>query len=147
MMIELIPATENDRAFFRRAHHLAYRDVIESMFGWDEKAQDAFADIDFTERNPHIIMHKGKCIGVIGWQNKPDHTWFGPIFILPEHQKTGIGSHIVKQFIKEAQAKGLPLRLQTLRQNHGAKRLYERLGFNILSATDIHWQMEFTPMV
>jgi hypothetical protein len=84
MNITLIAAEEEDRTSFRHAHHLAYRPVIEKMFGWDESKQDVYADKDFDERQPHLIYKEGRKIGVVGWQIKPDHIWFGPIFILPE---------------------------------------------------------------
>jgi GNAT superfamily N-acetyltransferase len=143
MQIRLIPATESDRTFFRNVHHLAYRDVIESMFGWDEKSQDHYADIDFNSRNPHIIQYEEKPVGVLGWQEKQDHIWFGPIFVLPQFQNKGIGSFLVKQFIENAEAKNIALRLQTLRMNERAKKLYERLGFIVLSSNEIHWHMEY----
>lgn len=143
MHIKLILAAERDREFFRKTHHLAYRDVIEPMFGWDEKKQDHYADIDFNDRNPHIIQYEDKQAGVIGWQEKEDHIWFGPIFVLPEFQNKGIGSFLVKQFMKEAEAKNIALRLQTLKMNEGAKKLYERLGFKVISSNEVHWQMEY----
>lgn len=143
MSIELIPAVEADRAFFRATHHAAYRDVIEAMFGWDEAKQDAYADSDFDQRNPHIILYNDDRAGVIGWQDKPDHLWFGPLFILPDYQGQGIGSKLVNDFIKRAQSHGKPLRLQTLRRNDGAKRLYEKLGFQVTETTDSHWQMQY----
>ncbi len=145
MQVVLVPAVEQDRSFFRQAHHLAYRGVIEPMFGWDEASQDRFADIDFDARNPHIIQHMGSPVGVIGWQDKDDHLWFGPIFILPAHQNQGIGTFLVKEFIQKAVAQNVALRLQTLRKNENAKRLYEKLGFRTLSSSDVHWQMEYLP--
>ena len=39
MKLKYILAAEEDRAFFIHVHHTAYRDVIEDMFGWDEKRQ------------------------------------------------------------------------------------------------------------
>ncbi len=143
MEIDLVPAAEDERTFFRQAHHLAYRDVIEPMFGWDEARQDHYADVDFDERNPHIIRHEGNPVGVLGWQDKEDHIWFGPIFILPEHQNRGIGSFLIKQFIRRAGAENMALRPQTLRMNEKAKQLYERLGFRVVSASEVHWQMEY----
>jgi ribosomal protein S18 acetylase RimI-like enzyme len=143
MQVKLIPATEMDREFFRKAHHLAYRDVIEPMFGWDDKKQDHYADTDFNDRNPHLIQQENNSVGVIGWQEKEDHIWFGPIFVLPEFQSKGIGSLLIKQFIKDAKVKNIALRLQTLKMNEGAKKLYERLGFRVLSSNEIHWQMEY----
>lgn len=144
MNINLISAGEKDREFFKKTHHRAYRAVIESMFGWDEEKQNNYADKDFNERNPHIIQYESHRAGVLGWQEKIDHIWFGPIFILPEYQNKGIGTFLVKQFKREADSKNISLKLQTLKINEGAKRLYEGLGFKILSENEVHWQMEYT---
>lgn len=140
--IQLSPVTEADRSFFRTAHHVAYRSIIESMFEWDEALQDEAADCEFNERNPHIIKFDDTSIGVVGWELRDDHLWLAPIYILPAFQNLGIGSLLVKRFINEAGEKGVPVRLRTLRLNEAAKRLYERLGFRVISATDIHWHME-----
>lgn len=143
IQITLVPTTEADRKFFREVHHLAYRNVIEAMFGWDEQKQDHYADVDFNNRNPHIIQYKETPVGVIGWQEKDDHIWFGPIFVLPQFQNRGIGTFLVKQFMKDAATRNIPLRLQTLKMTERAKKLYERLGFTVLSSSDVHWHMEY----
>jgi len=143
MKFDLIPASEAERMFFRKVHHVAYRSVIEAMFGWDEASQDKTADREFDERNPHLIVEADNAVGIIGWLSKEDHIWFGPLYVLPEFQGKGIGSSVVKHFIKQAEERNLPLRLRTLRKNEGAKRLYERHGFKVTSASDIHWHMEF----
>ncbi|MEQ1705321.1 MAG: GNAT family N-acetyltransferase [Rickettsiales bacterium] len=143
MSIDIIKATEKDRCFFRVAHHVAYREIIESMFNWNEQEQDKYADNDFDERNPHIILYDKIPAGVIGWQDKPDYIWFGPIFILPKYQNQGIGSYLVRKFIDKANSQNLTLRLQTLLRNERAKKLYDKLGFKTVSSDDIHWQMEY----
>ena len=145
MDVQLVPATEADRAFCKKAHHIAYRDVISSMFAWDEKQQDAYADKDFDECALNIIQYEGHSVGVIGWKEESDQLWFGPIFLLPEYQGKGIGSFLIKQCIDKACALKLPLRLQTLRLNTEAKRLYKKLGFRVLSFCDVYWQMEYAP--
>jgi GNAT superfamily N-acetyltransferase len=113
------------------------------MFVWNDKEQDNFADKDFAERNPHIIIFNEMRVGVIGWQDKIDYLWFGPIFIMPEYQNKAIGSYLVRQFIDKADNRNLPVRLQTLRKNENAKKFYEKLGFKTLSSDDIHYQMEY----
>jgi ribosomal protein S18 acetylase RimI-like enzyme len=143
--IRYMACAEDDRAFFRAVHHAAYRATIESMFGWAEGVQDVAADRDFDSRNPHIVSVDGERVGVVGWLIRAEDLWLGPVFILPEFQNRGIGTAVVRHFMAEAQRQNLPLRLQTLKANQGAKRLYEGLGFRNLPSDEIHWQMEWVP--
>ncbi|MBE2191896.1 MAG: GNAT family N-acetyltransferase [Alphaproteobacteria bacterium] len=145
MNIELQLTTEKDRTFFRMAHHTAYRPIIEFMFGWNEKYQDQAADLEFDTRNPHLILYQGEKVGVIGWLDKSDHIWFGPIYILPAFQSQNIGSSLLENFIDRSKSQQLPLRLRTLLQNERAKKLYEQFGFKVTEKTDIHWILEFNP--
>lgn len=145
MTLEFVPATENDRGFYRHVHHLAYRPDIEKMFGWDEALQDKFADKDFDTRNPTLVYFNKNKVGVIGWLERENDIWFGPVFILPEFQGQGIGTLILKHFMTEAEHRKIPLSLQTLAVNERAKKWYETLGFHTIEKSAIHWQMQYKP--
>jgi GNAT superfamily N-acetyltransferase len=67
------------------------------------------------------------------------------VFILPIYQNQGIGSQIVTISIARARQNDQALRLQTLKANLGAKRLYERHGLRVTGVTEIHWHMEIAP--
>ncbi len=101
------------------------------------------ADKDFDERSPHIIRWDGHDVGVIGWQDKNEYIWFGPIFILPPYQNKGIGTALIMKFMKLVTDSSKTLKLQTLKENTRAKKLYERLGFTVTSSDEIHWQLTY----
>jgi GNAT superfamily N-acetyltransferase len=145
MNITLIPALESDREFFRRVHHKAYRDTIESMFPWDEYEQNRFAYRDFDTRDPHIILYGDERFGVVGCQHLEDHIWFGPVFVLPAYQGKGVGSSVVKLFMERGRTANIPLKLKTLKTNIRAKELYERLGFIVSDHTDKYWFLDYLP--
>jgi ribosomal protein S18 acetylase RimI-like enzyme len=46
----------------------------------------------------------------------------------------------------EAFDRGIPIALQVLRSNHPAKRLYERLGFEVTGETETHYLMQARPL-
>ena len=142
MTIELVPAKESDRLFFIHVHHVSYREVIESMFGWDVISQNIHANKDFDACNPHVILYNTQPCGVMGWQEKSDHILLSPIYILPAYQGKGIGTYLVKSLIDKSRFLGIPLRLQTLLKNEKAKKFYEKLGFTVYASNDVHWQME-----
>ncbi|MEM7509946.1 MAG: GNAT family N-acetyltransferase [Bacteroidota bacterium] len=139
--IQFKAVTEEDRTFFIYVHHTAYRETVERMFGWDEKVQDRFANTAFDEGGLHIITKEGCQLGIVGWEVLPTHLLLKQLFLLPTYQGKGIGAYILHLSKERAQALGKPIRLQTLRTNLGAKRLYERNGFQVEEATEIHWKM------
>jgi ribosomal protein S18 acetylase RimI-like enzyme len=63
------------------------------------------------------------------------------IEIEPEFQGRGIGSELICRIIEDADARGLAVKLQALKVNSGAIRLYERLGFVLVEESDTHFQM------
>lgn len=145
MNLKLAPATEENRGFFIYVHHAAYRPVVEKMFGWDEETQDGHANRAFDGGNMNIVYLEDKKIGVVGLEEHSGFLWLKEVFLLPEYQGKGIGSHIVTAAIDKARKSGKEIRLQTLKANLDAKKLYERHGFNVTEATDIHWKMSLKP--
>ena len=138
-------AEEPDRIFFRQVHHGSYRAVIEAIFGWDEALQDRFADSDFDNRNIHILYKGAEPCGVLGWMESETAVELGPLYLLDQYQGSGIGSHVVRDFI--SRYRGKLLHLKTLASNHRAKVLYERLGFIVTEANDKYWHMQYTGKV
>lgn len=145
MNLKIIPITEEDREFFIYVHHTAYRPVVEKMFGWDEKTQNGYANNAFDGGNLSVVWLEDKKIGVVGIEEHPEFLWLKEVFLLPEYQGQGIGSQIVSDSIEKARLVGKEIRLQTLKANLGAKSLYERHGFNVTEATDVHWKMVLKP--
>ena len=54
----------------------------------------------------------------------------------------GVGAALLRNIFGEAAATGKPLRLKVLKGSRAA-RLYQRLGFVLAGATDLHWEMEW----
>ncbi|MCW3125487.1 MAG: uncharacterized protein JWO03_1145 [Bacteroidetes bacterium] len=144
--VTIVKATDRDREFFRKVHHESYRESIEAIFGWDEEIQYRFADADFDTRNIHIILWDERPCGVVGWRDNMEETELGPLYLLAQYQGQGIGTKIVQGFIEGASERKALLKLKPLRSNLRARRLYERLGFNVTSGTDQYWFMEHRPI-
>jgi GNAT superfamily N-acetyltransferase len=145
MSLTFIPVVAVDLDFFIQVRHTAYRSTIESMFGWDERQQDEYAKIAFALGGLTSVWRERERVGVVGWEEHQDYLWLKEVFILPTYQNQGIGSEIVTRSIAQARHNSRALRLQTLRANLGAKRLYERHGLRVTGATEIHWHMAIDP--
>lgn len=138
---ELIPPVEEDRAFFVSCHHIAYRATVEEMFDWNAVEQDRLVADKFDLAGTHLIRASGEKVGVIGIQIATDHLWLRDFFILPAHQRTGIGGLVLARVKAMADEAGLELRLRTLRVNHRAIDFYQRYGFELVAQDDLHCHM------
>ena len=87
-----------------------------------------------------MLLH-GRPIGALDLRRLPGELRLNRILLLPEHQGAGLGSELMRRILAEADAGGLPVRLQVLKVNP-AQRLYERLGFRAVGETHTHVRME-----
>ncbi|MCP4354202.1 MAG: GNAT family N-acetyltransferase [Proteobacteria bacterium] len=143
--LQIEPTKLDDKDFFIFTHHKAYKEVVAIQFGWDEEAQDGFAEQTFNGGNMNIIFKDNIKVGVVGFENFADYLWLKEVFVLPEFQNQKIGSKIVKYAIDESFKQQKPLRLQVLKMNVRAKDLYERMGLTVENETDTHWKLVFNP--
>ena len=64
--------------------------------------------------------------------------------VAPEYQCQGIGTHITQTLVHAACERGRGVVLAVLKVNERARRLYERLGFEVVSETSYHYHMRFS---
>ena len=129
LAVTLRPAVTADSAFAFQVWKAAMQSYIEATWGWDEDAQRRRQQEEFDPLSYQIIEAGGKPIGTLIVKHAPEHIYLSGLYLLPEHQRQGFGSRILKGLLAEGQAQGLPVRLRVLRVNPQARRLYERLGF------------------
>jgi ribosomal protein S18 acetylase RimI-like enzyme len=59
------------------------------------------------------------------------------IALLPQAQRRGHGGAVLRALQQQSAALGLPLRLRVARDNGGARRLYQALGFELETAGEV----------
>lgn len=87
-----------------------------------------------------IIEKAGKDIGCISIMEELDHISLSLIEILPKYQNQGIGSTLIKDTIAKAEI-NKSVKLQVLKTNKKAFKLYERLGFILEEETETHFKL------
>jgi ribosomal protein S18 acetylase RimI-like enzyme len=98
------------------------------------------------EHSTHdIILRDGVPIGRLIVVRSADELRLADIALLPEQRGSRIGSALIRELQAEATAARLPLRLHVARDNAGAARLYERLGFAVCGDNGSHLKMEWLP--
>ncbi|WNZ62619.1 GNAT family N-acetyltransferase [Myxococcus sp. MxC21-1] len=138
--IDLRAATAADDPFLF-ALYASTRESELAAWGWAPAQRDAFLRMqwvaqshDWAARHPRadhqVVCLQGQPVGRL-LVAKDAAAWrVVDIALLPAHQGSGVGTRLLTQVRDEAGKAGVPLRLQVLRTNP-ARRLYERLGFEV----------------
>lgn len=126
-------ASEEDRDFLYRLHVTTMREVIEATWGWDEEWQRSDFAKRFGESQYFVIEADGAAIGALCLERRPDAIYILELQLLPEYQRIGIGTGVIRGVIRDAALQHLPVALSVVQANQRAKRLYERLGFEVTS--------------
>lgn len=135
-------AGENDKEFAYQAKRAAFRGYVEQVWGWDEDKQRKLHDQRFGAQEFWVISLDGTDVGIMSVDREPDSVFVNQIYILPQHQKQGIGRRCMSVVVDEGNKLDLPVRLRVLKVNHRAVTFYERLGFTITDETDTHFLMQ-----
>lgn len=80
-------------------------------------------------------------MGVLHVQERTEELYIASLEILPEYQRRGIGTEILRQLTAAAQRQLKPVALQVLKTNIAARSLYQRMGFGVTGENDTHYIM------
>jgi ribosomal protein S18 acetylase RimI-like enzyme len=152
--IKLRPVSDHDEAFLRKVYASSRADEMAAI-GWDDLSQGAFLDMQFSVRqrayamqNPmaesSVILFDGVPAGRIIVERLDSGISLTDIAVLTEFRGRGIASELIRGLQDEAAAAEKPLTLHVDRSNPGAFRLYERLGFIVISETQMNFEMRWT---
>ena len=134
--------TEADYAWLYALKRETMRPYVEAMWGaWEDEFQEDFFRKNFSPETMRAIVVDRRDAGLLHVERGPEDIFLANIQLFPECQNRGIGTAVVRQLLAEARTRGVPVRLQVLKTNPGARRLYERLGFTVFDENLSHWQM------
>lgn len=134
--------TANDYNFVYEVKKNAYQKYVEECWGeWNEEKQKEYFEnfINQCAKDSYIIELDKLRIGFYNDEQLEDGTYeIGNICIVPEYQRRGIGTAILKDILELH--KEQDIRLQYFKQNP-VGQLYKRLGFMLNGETEFHYQM------
>ena len=137
----LRPAEKTDFEFLYRLKAECLREYVEEIWGWDEAYQRQHFTRSFDPTRMQIIVCHDHDVGALSIEDKGFERYLAGFYIMPDWQNRGLGTTILQDVIERLRAPGIPVRLQVLKVNP-ARRLYERLGFEIYDESDTHYLME-----
>ena len=107
-------------------------------------AQDAWWRENYAEASFDVVLVDGEPVGRLYVQRGPSEIRIVDIALLPEHRGGGIGTRLVEELFREADAVGKTLTIHVERMNP-ALRWYERLGFELAEDKGVYLLLERKP--
>ena len=140
--VKLRPASDSDYDFGYDVKKAALREYVDQTWGWDEEEQKGYYRREFDLRHAHVITLDGEDVGWLVHRRTHEGQEVHQLFILPSYQNQGIGTHLLETIIASACQQELAVFLQVLKCNVRARKLYERLGFEIYEERTTHLLMK-----
>ncbi|WP_411502278.1 GNAT family N-acetyltransferase [Brevibacillus centrosporus] len=151
-MIETVPVCEEDQPFLFQLFGTTRSDEI-ALWGFDQTMADQFLRmqweaqthsyrLQFPAMNQWIILANKEKIGRILVNRTSQELHLVDISLLPAYCNKGIGTGLLLGLQREALQQKKTLSLSVLVSNP-AKRLYDRLGFSVVSVDEVYVRMQW----
>lgn len=144
-MISYRQATDSDFELAFQIKLDSIKPYIEQIWGWNQEVQLDFHKKDFKPEQMQIILDEdGQEIGLLNKVETDQSIYLLNLLICGVAQGKGIGTNILKDIIRQSCLTNRKIELQVFKINDGAKRLYQKLGFTVVTETEFHYQMTFS---
>lgn len=155
MTISLRPFQPDDEDFLYKLYASTRADEL-AAWGWNPIQQEVFLkmqfnaqrrayDFQYAEAEHSIILFDEERAGRLFVARTESEIHLVDISLLPERRNAGAGASLIKDLQTQAARSGLILRLQVLKTNEAARRLYRRLNFRETGESDVYMTMEWLP--
>jgi len=114
MNYRLRPATDANFDSLTTLHEATMRPTVAQIQWWHDARQAAIFRERFDAAARHIVVD-GQEAGVRETAERPDAVFLASIEIAPEHQGFGPGATIIRDNLREAHGRGLPVALKVNR--------------------------------
>lgn len=139
MAFHLLAATSRDLPFARALTYDAMKSYY-AQYGllWS----DGGFDVAWEGRENWLICNDNAVMGFISLSRDSKALYIRELHMLECFRKQGAGSWVLDQMALKASTQGLGLLRLTVFKTNPARRLYQRLGLNIVGEEDCFWRME-----
>ncbi len=153
-LLHLRPERDDDREFRyrlfcesrQREFALLAPPVYQQVMAHQFHAQTVGYRDQFPQARFDIIELAGERIGRIVVDRPGAMVHIVDQAIVPPMRGRGIGTAIMRALMDEAQAAGLPVRLEVASENDPSFRLYQRLGFALIETYPFYMRLEWRAM-
>lgn len=117
----------------------------ETFLRWQFDMQRREYDTRFPDARYQMILIDGEPAGRIWTGEDEEQIRLLDIALLPQFQKRGAGTLLLRELMNEAASAGKLLRHMVFVLNNDAHRFYERLGFVVIEEVGAYKHMEYRP--
>ena len=154
--VTLRPVTQADDQFLLELYRSTRADEL-GQVEWEEGQKELFVrwqfdmqrreyDARFPAARYQLILIDGDLAGRIWVGEDEEQIRLLDIALLPQFQKRGAGTILLKRLMKEAASARKLLRHMVFVLNNDAHRFYERLGFVVIEDLGAYKHMEWRPI-
>lgn len=145
-LFTLKPALATDYRWLWELKRQTMRPYVELTWGsWDDAVQEAFFRRNFSSETVQIIQVEEQNAGLLNLEHEAGELFLANLQIAPGWQNRGLGTAVIRTVLESARTLQKPIRLQVLRVNTGALRLYARMGFSTYQESPTHFLMRWQP--
>lgn len=112
-----------------RHHFLPYAPLAHS----DDEVRDWIANLVVPSGDAWVAMRGDEMVGMMALSDDGTFRWIEQLYITPQATGQGIGSMLLQAALQRLAP---PVRLYTFQANEGARRFYERFGFEAIAFGD-----------
>ena len=152
--IRLVAADVEDENFLAEVYFSTRCEEFAAV-GWDEAQLRPFLELQYNFQKQSyrmqfpaadrlIILRGDEKIGRMLVDRNSSEIRLVDISLLPEFRAKGIGTKLVRDLLREAGEKDLPVTLTVAVQNQPALGLYQKLGFVITGTDELYHSMEWS---
>jgi ribosomal protein S18 acetylase RimI-like enzyme len=152
--IRLHPVGPDDHEFLVEVYRSTRADEL-ALVPWTTEQQQAFVRSQFAAQqdyyvqkyptaNHDIIVSDNRQVGRLYVARLDHEIRIVDITLLPGERNAGIGSHLLKQLLAEAERTGRAVRIY-VEEFNPSLHLFERLGFSPSEQQGIHLLMQWNP--
>jgi len=140
MPVALRPALKQDFDYCRRLYFGEMQWIIDELH-LDPAAHEISFQQQWKATQVRILVVDGVDVGWVQTVTENDELFVAQMFVDRPFQRRGIGTEVMKWLIGEAARANQAVRLAVVKLNP-ARRLYERLGFQVTHEDDRKFYMK-----
>jgi ribosomal protein S18 acetylase RimI-like enzyme len=145
-------ASEGDQSFldllYRSTRHelaLAGHDegLLLQLLRLQQRALAQGISSTYPSAQTLILLRQGESIGQLAFESAANRLHLIDMALLPSAQGQGTGTAVVRALQSLAASRGTPLTLSVNSSNVGARRLYQRLAFEVVAHDAMQLQLRW----